>query len=136
MIAAVCTWHEHFSRASGELDRRLNAGELLVAAAPALVETYSVLTRLPTPRRLSPGAARTLLQSNFMRDSTNLVTLDANDYRRLIDSAPARGIAGGRIYVAVILACAVSARVDVLLTFNARDFASLSLPGIEIVVPG
>lgn len=83
MVAALCTWHEHHSRANAELERRLNA----------------------------------------------------EDYCRLTDAAPEGGIRGGRIYDAVIAACAASSSVDALLTFNARDFLSLGLKAIEIVVP-
>jgi hypothetical protein len=49
MIAAVCGWHEHHSRALDEIERRFGRREALVAAAPALVEAYAVLTRLPAP---------------------------------------------------------------------------------------
>jgi len=50
MVAALCAWHEHHERAIHEIERRLAQGELLIGAAPALVETYAVLTRLPLER--------------------------------------------------------------------------------------
>lgn len=53
MIAAVCAWHEHHTRATEEIERRLSRGEEMIVAAPALVEAYAVLTRLPPPHRLS-----------------------------------------------------------------------------------
>lgn len=129
MVAALCAWHEHHSRATAELERRLNAGQRLVSAAPALVETYSVLTRLPPPRRLSPATARTLLESNFMGETVDVIALNAEGYHHLIDTAPNDGIGGGRIYNAVIAACATSGGVDVLLTFNEHDFLSLGPAG-------
>ena len=51
MIAAVCTWHEHHSQVAEEIELRLYRGEELFVAAPALVEAYAVLTRLPRPYR-------------------------------------------------------------------------------------
>ena len=70
MIAAVCSWHEHHELAANEIGRRLARREKMIIAAPALVEAYAVLTRLPPPHRISPEAALTLLDNNFV----NLVT--------------------------------------------------------------
>jgi hypothetical protein len=51
MIAVICTGHEHHERVAKEIARRLDRGEAMIAAAPALVEAYAVLTRLPSPYR-------------------------------------------------------------------------------------
>ena len=135
MIAALCTWHEHHTRATNEIERRLNQGEVLVVAASALVETYAVLTRLPPPHRLSPADTWTLLGANFTGDAVETASLTTDAYYRLLQSAPERSIAGGSIYDAVILASALTADVDALLTFNERQFRALAVPEIEIVVP-
>ena len=111
MVAAICSWHEHHARAAAEIERRLGRGDALVVAAPALVETYSVLTRLPSPHRLSPTDSQTLLEASFLSDGAETVALDADGYVRLIRGAPERGIAGGSTYDAVIVACAASAGV-------------------------
>lgn len=60
MVAALCDWHVHHERAAGEIRRRLTDGEAMVIAAPTVIETYSVLTRLPPPHRLSPTEAHAL----------------------------------------------------------------------------
>ena len=135
MIAAVCTWHEHHELALTELDHRLAARESLVIAAPALVEAYAVLTRLPPPHRLSPPDAHTLLETNFLSEGT-LAVLDGKAYRSALREAAAREVAGGRTYDWVIAACAKAARVRALLTFNARDFLSFQLDGIDVRIPG
>jgi predicted nucleic acid-binding protein len=90
---------------------------------------------LPPPLRLAPLAALAVLDANFSAGDREIISLAAADYRRLLDAASERGIAGGQIYDAVIVACAVEGRVDVILTFNARHFAPLRVSGIEIVVP-
>jgi predicted nucleic acid-binding protein len=136
MVAALCAWHERHEWIIQQLDQRLDAGERLVVAAPALVETYAVLTRLPPPHRLSPIITRSLLEANLLDHASELVALDAESYRRLIGSAPDRDIAGGRVYDAVIVTCAQSAGVDALLTLNGRHFSSLIELGMGIVVPG
>jgi predicted nucleic acid-binding protein len=134
MIAAVCTWHEHHTRAVQEIERRLSRGEEMIVAAPALVEAYAVLTRLPPPHRLSPADALALLEGNFM-NASKIVALDGKSYRVLLRQALDDGIAGGRTYDAVIAACAFQAKATALLTFNERHFLSFAQRGLEIIVP-
>ena len=134
MIAAMCGWHEHHARVLTHIERRLERKEEMIGAAPALVEAYAVLTRLPAPHRLSGENALALLEENFM-GSRKIVVLDARGYRALLSSAPTDGVRGGRTYYAVILACARRAGVDVLLTLNEGDFVGLADGELEIVVP-
>ena len=106
----------------------------MVVAAAALVEAYSVLTRLPAPYRLAPADALSLLDSNFGR-GVPVVALSVAGYRALLRAAPAEDVSGGRIYDAVIAACARQARARTLLTFNTSHFASFAGPDLAIVVP-
>jgi predicted nucleic acid-binding protein len=135
LVALLSPRHEHHDRAFQEIEHRLDTGQTLAIAAHALVETYAVLTRLPAPHRLSPADCRALIEANFAGDAVMLVALSADDYRRLIYSAPERGVIGGRVYDAVIAACARSAGAAALLTFNERHFALLGGGGLAIVVP-
>jgi predicted nucleic acid-binding protein len=135
MVAVLCSWHEHHEPAARQIERRLGEGEMLVVAAPALVETYAVLTRLPPPHRLSPADSLALLEANFMVSGVEMVALDPDGYRRLLRGAPTEGIAGGRMYDAVIAACTLAAGVDTLLTFNERQFLSFAAHGLRVVVP-
>ena len=134
-VPLVCAWHQHHPAALREFNRRLDAGETLAVAAPSLVETYSVLTRLPPAYRFSPAEARALIDTTLLQASAAVVALTVEDYRQLLDQAVNQGVAGGRIYDAVILACAVAARVDALLTFNERHFLPLAVPPLQVVVP-
>ena len=134
MVAAVCSWHEQHPRAAAEVNRRLQARQTLVVPAPALAETYAVLTRLPPPHRLSPEDALHLVDANFAHGAT-LVALDAAAYLSVLRRAPDRRVAGGRIYDAIIAQCAIKGRASCLLTFNERDFAAFVVPDLEIVVP-
>jgi predicted nucleic acid-binding protein len=135
MVAAVCEWHERHAAARGEIERRLQLRHALLVPGPALVEAYSVLTRLPAPYRLSPTDALAVLEANFV-GGARIVALDAASYRRLLRRAPTAGIFGGRIYDAVIAECALREQGTALLTFNAMHFLSFRAAGLEIVVPG
>ena len=133
MVAAICTWHEHHRAAAAEIERRLARRERLTVAAHAVVETYAVLTRLPAPHRLAPPDAWALVKANFVTRAT-VAPLTAAGHTTLLDRLASNGVGGGRTYDRLIAACAVEANVDVLLTFNPRQFDPSST-GVAIVDP-
>ena len=134
MIAAVCSWHEHHDAAAKEIESRLAARAKMIVAAPALVEAYAVLTRLPPPHRLSAETALSLIENNFLKLAT-VVALRAKTYETLLLRAPKDNVSGGRTYDAVIGACAEQGNASTVLTFNAGDFTALGRR-FEVVVPG
>ncbi len=135
MVAATCSWHEDHESAAREISRRLSSGEVMVVAAPALVEAYAVLTRLPAPYRLRPTDALGILDANFM-SGRHVVALGAGEYVSFLRGAPGSEVAGGRAYDAVIARCAAKARASFLLTFNHQDFSAWNGKLFRVVVPG
>lgn len=133
MVAAVCAWHEHHAAASAEIERRIQRGESLAVPAPALVEAYAVLTRLPPPNRLSPMDAWALISGSFVKPKSVLV-LRAAAYTTLLRRLAKESTAGGRTYDAVIGDCARQGRAATLLTFNRRHFDPPPT-GVTIVEP-
>jgi predicted nucleic acid-binding protein len=133
MIASVSTWHEHHVQAAEAIEERLSAGDKMFVAAHSLVEMYSVLTRLPPGRRVSPANAHALVVGSFV-DLGSVITLPAQGYLDLLDWLQERGIAGGRTYDALIVATAEHAGVEEVLALNARDFMVLTRIGIRIVI--
>ena len=134
MIAVACAWHESHEKALSEVNKRIARRERMVVAAPALIETYAVLTRLPAPHRMSPRDARSLLEANFIKD-TKIFALTPNAYVSLIKGSANDTVARGRTYDAVVAACAIKAKVSVILTFNPGDFSAVADESIEVVVP-
>jgi predicted nucleic acid-binding protein len=134
IVAAVCSWHEQHEAARQEIEHRLDRAEPMLAAGPCLIETYAVLTRLPPPYRLRDEDALELIEDNFVCRS-RLIALDAPSYTKLLRAAPGARVRGGRIYDALILACAVKAGASALLTFNNAHFVDLAPDGIAVVVP-
>jgi predicted nucleic acid-binding protein len=133
MIAAVCSWHEHHDAAVDAIESRLQHGNRLAVPAPALVEMYAVLTRLPSPHRLSPADAWMLIEANFV-ESAVVIAPSAAAYRTTLRQVAAAGIAGGRTYDAVIGECARQAKADTLLTFNRRHFDPAPA-GVSVIDP-
>src|SRR5262249_15704745 len=98
-------------------------------------EAYAVLTRLPSPHRISPEDARTVLQASFVRN-VKTIALNAPAYRSLLDFPSVAGISGGRVYDVLIAATAREAKAQTLVTFNGSHFESLGGEDLQIVTPG
>lgn len=133
IVAGLLAWHQRHPEANAAIESALESGRM-VLPAPALVEAFSVMTRLPAPHRLSPADAWLLLHDNF-REHAELVALEAPAFWQALETWSGVGIAGGRVYDAHILACARQASATALLTFNTRDFNALDCDDIEIVEP-
>src|SRR5258706_16292070 len=97
---------------------------------PALVEAYSVLTRMPAPFRLSPADASRVLQSSLQGVSQLASLSDEGSWLFLADLAKGRVI-GRAVYDFQIIACAVKAWAKQIITFNARDFERLKPEGMR-----
>ena len=135
ILAGLLAWHEAHDRAFRSLvHARVVEGAALVVPAPALVETYAVMTRLPAPHRLSPIDAIELLSGSFEGHSMVVSLAGSETWHFLRDSAE-HEITGGRSYDALILRCARKARATTLLTLDRRDFSRLDPGDIRIVVP-
>ena len=121
VVAALASWHEGHAAASAAIA----AGVLL--PAPALLESYSVLTRLPPPHRFEPRVARDLLRATFGGPP---LTLDAGAHAALLDRLVEAGISGGAAYDALI--GATSAGHDALLLTRdpraVRVYSALGVP--------
>ena len=131
IIAGLLSWHQFHQRAFDALEKAIASERLLVPLA-ALVESYSVLTRLPSPHRLRPEIAHQLLHDSF--GDARVVALSTKKAWTFLGECVADGTAGGRVYDAVIAHSALEGRAEELLTFNPRDFETFA-NRMAIVVP-
>jgi predicted nucleic acid-binding protein len=131
IIAGVLSWHEFHERAILALEKAV-AGRRLLMPLPVLIESYSVLTRLPAPHRLRREVAYQLLHGSFA--GARVISLSQGTAWTFLQDCVEMGTLGGRVYDAVIASAAIEAGASELLTFNARDF-ELFRDRIEIVVP-
>lgn len=134
LIAGLLSWHEHHPAASAQLIALLENQTETVIPLHALVEAYSVMTRLPPPHRLSAKAALEVLEGSF-RHRTTLVGLDGDEGWDLIKELSRRAISGGTSYDGLILACARKGGAQRFLTFNRTHFERLGTEEIELVTP-
>ena len=133
MIAAVSEWHEHHEATLEAIDERLARGDRLAVPAHALLESYSVLTRLPAPHRLSPRDAWNALEANFVSGAA-VIGMPPPGYATLLSTLAGDAIGGGRAHDALIGAITSRARATELLTLNPKHFTPPP-PGLSVVDP-
>lgn len=133
MVAALATWHERHEAARTAVSALLADGAVTIPGH-AIVEAFSVFTRVPPGYRISPTAARDLLRCAFEGRAT-LAADDPQAPWEVLDAAVRCGVAGGAVCDFRILRAAAAAGATRLLTLNAPDFRRFGLPGVEIVEP-
>ena len=96
-------------------------------AGHAVFETFSVLTRLPPPDRLSPQAARRLIEVNFPHSRF----LSSQGSASLVGHLSANGISGGAVYDALVAAAAAEHGLT-LVTRDARALGTYRALGVDL----
>ena len=125
LVAAVVRDHPHHARARAATDEVVAGETHGVVGGHALLETYSVLTRLPVTPRIGPDAAQRIVDGNIV-EHFDVVALSAREYTRLVRTLASRATAGGATYDALHLACAAKSGADRIYTFNVADFRRLA----------
>ena len=121
VVAAFASWHEGHRTAVAALARKPRI------PAHVLVETYSVLTRLPPPHRAPASLVALFLAERF---AAVPIVLPPRAHLRLIEKAAAAGLTGGSIHDALIGATALHARAC-LLTRDRRAALTYERVGAE-----
>lgn len=96
------------------------------------LEFYAVATRLPEEFRLTPADAWTLLEGELLT-RFRVSELPSGARRDFLRTAAQDGARGGRLYDAHIAEIARRSGARIVLTENARHFASLLPHGIRVL---
>lgn len=107
------------------------AGRPIALSGHSLLETYSVLTRLPGDIRVSATDAARLLAERF----EDPLVLKPSDSRRIPEILADLGIAGGASYDAMVALAAVGNHC-VLATRDARARATYDAVGVTVEIVG
>lgn len=134
VVAALLAWHEAHEPAFAALSAAVEEGDLVLPLS-ALIECYSVLTRLPAAHRLSPTDAAGLLERS-LREVGRVTGLRANVAWGFLSALVREDVRGGATHDRRILEEARAANATRLLTLNGADFHRFATEGLEIVVPG
>jgi predicted nucleic acid-binding protein len=127
LIPAFLEDHENHDRsfaAFSAANRRVAC-----CAAHSLAEVYATVTRLPGKHRMSSEQVVFFLEE--IEERLTIVSLESDEYLKVIRRAAAGGIVGGTIYDALLAGCAMKAKVETIYTWDERHFRLL---GSEIAV--
>ncbi|HEY6741221.1 MAG TPA: PIN domain-containing protein [Lapillicoccus sp.] len=120
LVAAIAAWHPRHAVAHGLVDTGVRA-----LPGHVLVETYSVMTRMPTPQRLPSQTAADAIS----RLRERIISMQASDYAALMRLLAVAGVTGGAVYDAVV-AFTAKRHVLPLLTLDARAAATYDVVGV------
>jgi len=109
-VALVVGDHDHHAAVAASVGARR-----LGLAGHAAFETFSVLTRLPSPARRPPRVVEQVLRSNFPASRF----LGSDETAALLARLAGRGIAGGAVYDALVGAVSLAEGIP-LVTRDAR----------------
>ena len=133
LIPLVAEWHKHHDQTTRDYQARLARGERPVIAIHALLESYSVLTRLPPPVCVPANLAEQILTEYFA--DVEIAGVSPETAWLAIRSLAALDLGGGRIYDALIAATVLRAEAAVFVTWNVKHFLSFAPAGLEIRQP-
>ncbi|MEO6122565.1 MAG: PIN domain-containing protein [Ilumatobacteraceae bacterium] len=123
VIAALSPWHPDHSAARRSVITRPRA------ISHVLLETFSVLTRLPSPHRVAPAIAAEALEAAF---GGVPLSIPGAAMQRLLARFAGAGIAGGAVYDAAIAETA--RRADLALcSLDVRAAETYAAIGVEVV---
>jgi len=132
LIAAVLAWHEHHPASYQEVERLAASDTAGIIPAHALLESYSVITRLPAPHRLCPKDARDLLDGSFRA----WVTAPAPEQIwSLIEQIAEAEMMGGAVYDALIVQSALAAGATEIVTWNVNHFRRAAAGRLRVRAP-
>jgi predicted nucleic acid-binding protein len=97
-----------------------------------IAEVYNVLTAMPPALRLAPRDA-VLTVETFLQRLTP-ITLTGDEYMETLHRTANLGHSGGRIYDALILACARRVQAERIYTWNMKHFQMVAPDLAERIV--
>ena len=124
-MAASVADHPHHSRAWPALQRVAMGKDQGFVGAHSIAETYAALTRVPVVPRIHPSEAARIVRDNVLR-ICSVVPADAAQYLEALATVQEKGLAGAKIYDALLLACAARSGAERVYTFNLSDFRELA----------
>jgi len=124
VVAAFASWHEAHRQCAQLLARRPRL------PAHALIESYSVLTRLPAPHRAAASIVAEFLADRFPQRP---LVLPAGSLSAFVAGAAAAALTGGAVYDALIAATAKHAS-STLYTRDRRALPTYERIGVRLVL--
>lgn len=125
LIAAFVEPHPKHKPALSFLIKARNKEFQLLVSSHTILEIYSVLTSAPFKPKITPIIAKQLIENN-LKNIAKTIYLTDEDYFKIVEKMSNSNFSGGIIYDAIIVECALNAKVDEILTLNSKDFLRLT----------
>lgn len=136
VVASLLAAHQSHRVAVAAVEEVLSSEGGFLLPVHAALESFSVLTRLPSPHRLRPEDAGRLLRETCGVHARLVASPPPSRWWSFLSDLAAARVVGGRAYDALILRSALDGGARRLLTLNPRHFADLVPAGFAVVAPG
>ncbi len=125
LIAAFVESHPKHKSALSFLMKAKNKEFQLFVSSHTILEIYSVLTGAPFKPKITPIIAKHLIENNIKNIAKTIYLTDENSFK-IVDKMCNSNFSGGIIFDAIVVECALKAKVDEILTLNSKDFLRLT----------
>ena len=123
VVAGLSSWHEQHERAARALE------PVFSLPAHVVIESYSVLTRLPSGLAVPPAAVAQVLSRRF---TERPLRLDETQRAEIVETLAAAGVSGGSSYDGLV-ALEANAHAQALLTLDERAQSTYRRLGVKFV---
>ena len=125
LIAAFVESHPKHKSALSFLMKAKDKEFQLFVSSHTILEIYSVLTSAPFKPKITPIIAKQLIENNINKIARTIYLTDEDSFK-IVDKMCNSNLSGGIIYDAIVVECALKAKVDEILTLNSKDFLRLT----------
>lgn len=122
LVAAGQVTHVHHERSFARIAATSQAYSF--CAVHSYAEVYATMTALPYRLGLPPADVSLFIQS--LQSRLTPVVLSAEDYLDTIKRLAERGLSSGKIYDALLLACAARSGAEVIYTWDLKHFRAIA----------
>ncbi len=123
-VLVAAFWADHYGHDASNALLAQAKGENWACGLHSLAEIYATMTAMPVRPVLAPQQVLLLVEQ--VPERLTMISLTGSEYRRSIRDAADKGLTSGRIYDALLLACARKAQAKTIFTWNLKHFRQLA----------
>ncbi|HMV43278.1 MAG TPA: PIN domain-containing protein [Leptospiraceae bacterium] len=134
LIPAFAEAHPNHKQCFSFLEKISNQKIEVVTSAHALLEFYSVFSKLPLKTRISPLEIKEIIEKNIY-PNFKVIALEEKDYKEIILQITSLGLSGGIVYDLFHVVAARKVKSNAIITYNEKDFQKINFAKIPIFLP-
>jgi predicted nucleic acid-binding protein len=126
-IAALYAGHPRHDACKKIIENSHKAEVEIFTSGHCLAETYSVLTKLPALKGVSPKLIIESIEKSIVQ-KCSIIDLTSLEYIEVLKNAAEKGLISGAIFDGLHVKAALKAKVNQIFTYNLRDFERFDIP--------